>query len=424
MKVLIVGGGGREHALAWKCASSNRVHQVFVAPGNAGTAQEAKVINVDVAADDIDGLLRLAIDEDIDLTIVGPEGPLVAGIVDRFRAAERRCFGPTADAARLEGSKAFTKDFLNRHRIPTASFATFTAANFDASYVRAQRLPLVVKADGLAAGKGVVICETHESTVNTARAMLGGSFGAAGNTIVIEEFLQGEEVSFIVVANDSQVIALATSQDHKRRDDGDKGPNTGGMGAYSPAPIVTPAQHLRIMHEVIEPTLRGLRADGNPYLGFLYAGLMIAADGTPNVLEFNCRFGDPETQPILMRLQSDLVDLCEAALNGTLEKAEVRWDPRAALGVVMAAGGYPDAYRKGDPITGLEAAAALPGKVFHAGTRIDGTRIVTAGGRVLCAVGLGDTVSAAQSQAYNLVHAIHWNLVQYRLDIGYRAIKR
>jgi phosphoribosylamine--glycine ligase len=424
MKVLIVGGGGREHALAWKCASSNRVQRVFVAPGNAGTATEPKVSNVAVAADDIEGLLRFAIDEDIDLTIVGPEGPLVAGIVDRFRAADRRCFGPSAKAARLEGSKAFTKDFLNRHRIPTASFATFTAANFDERYVHAQRLPLVVKADGLAAGKGVVICETHESAVGTARAMLGGSFGAAGNTIVIEEFLQGEEVSFIVVASDSQVIALATSQDHKRRDDGDNGPNTGGMGAYSPAPIVTPAQHLRIMREVIEPTLEGLRADGNPYLGFLYAGLMIAADGTPNVLEFNCRFGDPETQPILMRLQSDLIDLCEAALDGTLGKAEVRWDPRAALGVVMAAGGYPDAYRKGDPITGLEAAAALPGKVFHAGTRIDGTRTVTAGGRVLCAVGLGDTVSAAQLQAYNLVHAIHWNLVQYRLDIGYRAIKR
>src|SRR5882757_3100680 len=345
MKVLVVGGGGREHALAWKCASSNRVHQVFVAPGNAGTAAESKVVNVDLAADDIDGLLQFAIDEEIDLTIIGPEGPLVAGIADRFRAAGRRCFGPSAKSARLEGSKAFTKDFLNRHRIPTASFATFTAANFDESYVRAQRLPVVVKADGLAAGKGVVICETHEYALSTARAMLGGSFGAAGNTIVIEEFLQGEEVSFIVVASGSQVIALATSQDHKRRDDGAKGPNTGGMGAYSPAPIVTPAQHLRIMREVIEPTLAGLRADGNPYLGFLYAGLMIAADGTRNVLEFNCRFGDPETQPILMRLQSDLIDLCEAALDGTLAKTEVRWDPRAALGVVMAAGGYPDVYR-------------------------------------------------------------------------------
>ena len=424
MKVLIVGGGGREHALAWKCASSPRVELVFVAPGNAGTASEPKVSNVGIAADDIDGLLQFAIAEDIGLTIIGPEAPLVAGIVDRFVAANRRCFGPSAKAARLEGSKAFSKDFLTRHRIPTASFATFTAATFDEDYVRAQRLPLVVKADGLAAGKGVVISDTHESAIATARAMLGGSFGAAGSSIVIEEFLRGEEVSFIVAASDIQVIALATSQDHKRRDDGDQGPNTGGMGAYSPAPIVTPALHLRIMREVIEPTLHGLRSDGNPYLGFLYAGLMIATDGTPNVLEFNCRLGDPETQPILMRLQSDLIDLCEAALAGTLERHEVGWDTRAALGVVMAAGGYPDAYRTGDPISGLDDAARLPGKVFHAGTRMVGKEIVTAGGRVLCAVGLGDSVSAAQLQAYNLVHAIHWSLVQYRLDIGYRAIQR
>jgi phosphoribosylamine---glycine ligase len=424
MKILIVGGGGREHALAWKCAQSPRAQHVFVAPGNAGTALESKVSNVGIAADDIDALLRFAIDEDVGLTIIGPEGPLVAGIVDRFTAANRRCFGPSLKAARLEGSKAFTKDFLQRHRIPTAGYATFGAADFDEAYVRAQRLPLVVKADGLAAGKGVVICETHESAIATCREMLGGSFGAAGNTIVIEEFLQGEEVSFIVVATDSQVIALATSQDHKRRDDGDRGPNTGGMGAYSPAPIVTAQQHQRIMREVIEPTLKGLANDGNPYLGFLYAGLMIAADGTPKVLEFNCRLGDPETQPILMRLQSDLIDLCEAALDGTLERLEVRWDSRAALGVVMAAGGYPDAYRKGDPISGLDAAAVLPGKVFHAGTRAEGTQIVTAGGRVLCAVGLGDSVGAAQHQAYNLVHAIHWNLVQYRLDIGYRAMTR
>ena len=424
MKILIVGGGGREHALAWKCAASHRVQQVFVAPGNAGTATEPKVSNIPIAADDTDALLKFAIDQDIDLTIIGPEGPLVGGIADRFLAAKRRCFGPSRDAARLEGSKAFTKEFLNRYGIPTASFANFTAANFDESYLRAQRLPLVIKADGLAAGKGVVICETHDSAVTTARAMLAGSFGAAGSTIVVEEFLPGEEVSFIVVASDQQVVAMATSQDHKRRDDGDKGPNTGGMGAYSPAPIVTPQLHQRIMREVIEPTLKGLRDDGNPYLGFLYAGLMIAPDGTPNVVEFNCRFGDPEAQPILMRLQSDLVDLCEAALDGTLSHTQVRWDPRAALGVVMAAGGYPDAYRKGDPIGGLEAAAALPGKVFHAGTLREGSHIVTAGGRVLCAVGLGDSVSAAQLQAYNLVHAIHWNLVQYRLDIGYRAIER
>jgi phosphoribosylamine---glycine ligase len=424
MKILIVGGGGREHALAWKCAQSPRVQQVIVAPGNAGTALEPKVRNADIAADDTPGLLALAERENIDLTIIGPEGPLVAGIVDRFIAAGRRCFGPSRASARLEGSKAFTKDFLKRHAIPSAGYATFTSDTFDPAYVRTQRLPVVVKADGLAAGKGVVICETHEAAIDAATGMLGGSFGAAGQTIVVEEFLEGEEVSFIVIASDQTVLPLATSQDHKRRDDGDLGPNTGGMGAYSPAPIVTPALHARIMREVIEPTLRGLRADGNPYLGFLYAGLMIAPDGTPNVLEFNCRFGDPETQPILARLQSDLVDLCEAALSGTLEKVAARWDPRAALGVVMAAGGYPDAYRKGDAISGLDAAAKLPGKVFHAGTRAEGTQILTAGGRVLCAVGLGNDVAAAQSQAYDLVHEIHWNLVQYRRDIGYRAIER
>src|SRR5277367_4800643 len=345
MKILIVGGGGREHALAWKCAQSPRATLVFVAPGNAGTALEPKVRNVDIPADDIDALLEFAVREDIGLTIVGPEGPLVAGMVDRFKAAGRACFGPSRDAARLEGSKSFTKDFLQRHRIPTAGYATFTAATFDPAYIRRQRLPVVVKADGLAAGKGVVICETHDSAIAAANAMLGGSFGAAGRTIVIEEFLSGEEVSFIVIASNQAVLPLATSQDHNRRDDGDLGPNTGGMGAYSPAPIVTPALHARIMHEVIEPTLRGLRADGNPYLGFLYAGLMIAADGTPNVLEFNCRFGDPEAQPILMRLQSDLVELCEAALAGTLQGHEIRWDARAALGVIMAAGGYPDEVR-------------------------------------------------------------------------------
>jgi phosphoribosylamine---glycine ligase len=424
MKILIVGGGGREHALAWKCAHSPRVHQVFVAPGNAGTALEPKLRNVDISADDIQALLAFAAREDIDLTIIGPEGPLVAGIVDRFSAAGRACFGPSQAAARLEGSKAFTKDFLKRHHIPSASYAVFNIDTFDPAYIRAQRLPLVVKADGLAAGKGVIICDSHESAIEAAKGMLGGSFGAAGQNIVIEEFLYGEEVSFIVIASDQAVLPLATSQDHKRRDDGDQGPNTGGMGAYSPAPIVTPALHARIMREVIEPTLRGLRADGNPYMGFLYAGLMIAADGTPNVLEFNCRFGDPETQPILTRLQSDLVELCEAALSGTLDRIDARWDPRAALGVVMAAGGYPDAYRKGDPISGLDAALRLPGKVFHAGTRQQGEQIVTSGGRVLCAVGLGDNVAAAQAQAYELVHAIHWNLVQYRRDIGYRAIER
>lgn len=424
MKVLIVGGGGREHALAWRCAKSPRVDRVFVAPGNAGTALEPKVRNIDVAADDIEALVELATREAIDLTIVGPEAPLVAGIVDRFERDGHACFGPTRDAARLEGSKAYTKEFLKRHRIPTASYATFTAADFDPAYVRAQRLPLVVKADGLAAGKGVVICETHAATVDAAQAMLAGSFGAAGKTIVIEEFLEGEEVSFIVVAAGEQVVPLATSQDHKRRDDGDRGPNTGGMGAYSPAPRVTPELHTRIMREVIAPTLEGLVRDGTPYTGFLYAGLMIAPDGTPNVLEFNCRFGDPEAQPILMRLESDLVALCEAALCRSLDSFVVDWDRRAALGVVMAAGGYPDGYRTGDAISGLEAAAALPGKVFHAGTRAQDGRLVTTGGRVLCAVGLGTDVAAAQRQAYDLVNKIHWSLVQYRRDIGYRAIEQ
>src|SRR5450755_3050446 len=424
MKVLIVGGGGREHALAWKCAQSPRVEHVYVAPGNAGTAAQPNTSNTDIAADDVDALLAFAVREEIALTVVGPEGPLVAGIVDRFIAANLSCFGPTRAAARLEGSKAFTKDFLRRYRIPTASYATFTAEDFDADYVRAQRLPLVVKADGLAAGKGVVICETHESTLATATAMLGGSFGIAGNTIVIEEYLSGEEVSFIVIAHNRQVIPLATSQDHKRRDDGDLGPNTGGMGAYSPAPLVTDALHRRIMREVIDPTLAGLARDGIPYTGFLYAGLMIATNGTPNVLEFNCRFGDPETQPILMRLKSDLVTLCESALDGSLGRIEPQWDSRAALGVVMAAGGYPDRYRTGDLIDGLDAAARLPGKIFHAGTRASGPQIFTAGGRVLCAVGMGATVGAAQRDAYALVHAVHWNLVQYRRDIGYRAIER
>jgi phosphoribosylamine--glycine ligase len=424
MKVLIVGGGGREHALAWKCAQSPRVAQVFVAPGNAGTAREPKVCNVEIGPGDFDALLDLAAREDIDLTIVGPEAPLVAGIVDRFAAAGRRCFGPSRAAARLEGSKAYTKEFLKRHGIPTAGYATFTASSFDAAFVRSQRLPLVVKADGLAAGKGVVICETHDAAIEAANSMLAGGFGAAGNTIVIEEFLRGEEVSFIVAAAEDQVVPLATSQDHKRRDDGDRGPNTGGMGAYSPAPIVTRDLHARIMREVIEPALDGLRLDGTPYTGFLYAGLMIADDGTPNVLEFNCRLGDPETQPILMRLESDLVDLCSAAIDHSLDRIELRWDPRAALGVVMAAGGYPDSFRTGDPIGGLDAAAALPGKVFHAGTRIEGGEVLTAGGRVLCAVGLGASVAAAQRQAYVLVEAIHWNLLQYRRDIGHRAVER
>lgn len=424
MQILVIGGGGREHALAWKCAQSPQVRRVFVAPGNAGTALEPKIANVAIGADDQIALLEFARRESIDLTIVGPEGPLVAGIVDRFAEAGLPCFGPRQAAARLEGSKAYAKDFLRRHRIPTASFATFTRADFDPAYIRAQRLPVVIKADGLAAGKGVVICDTHAGALATADEMFAGRFSDAGRRIVVEEFLAGEEVSFIAMASDQQVLPLATSQDHKRRDDGDRGPNTGGMGAYSPAPLVTPAMHDRIMRDVIRPTLAGLREDGNPYTGFLYAGLMIAADGTPNVVEFNCRFGDPEAQPVMARLQSDLPELCLAALAGRLDRLEAQWDTRAALGVVMAAGGYPESYRKGETITGLDAAAKLPGKIFHAGTELADDRVATSGGRVLCAVGLGASVAEAQRQAYDLVHTIHWNLVQYRRDIGWRAIDR
>lgn len=424
MKVLILGSGGREHAFAWKIVQSPRVDAVFVAPGNAGTALEAGVRNVDIAADDIATLLDFAKREQIDLTIVGPEAPLVLGVTDAFQAAGLRCFGPRKLAARLEGSKAFTKDFLTRHAIPTAAYATFTRANFDPAWVRRQRAPLVVKADGLAAGKGVIICETTEAAVSSAQAMFDGQFGAAGDTVVIEEFLEGEEASFIAIVSGTDILPLATSQDHKRRDDGDQGPNTGGMGAYSPAPVVTPEIHARIMREVMEPTVRGLEADGTPYCGFLYAGVMIAPDGTPNVLEFNCRFGDPETQPIMMRLQSDLTELCDAALERRLSAVTAEWDERAALGIVLAAGGYPDAFHKGDVIDGLNDAAQLPGKVFHAGTRLIDGKVTTNGGRVLCAVGLGRTVSESQQAAYALARRIDWNGVQYRHDIGFRAIQR
>ena len=424
MRVLIIGGGGREHALAWKCASSPRVREVLVAPGNAGTEQESKVRNVNVSAEDVPGLLALARSERVDLTIVGPEVPLVAGVVDEFSAAGLKCFGPRRAAAQLEGSKAFTKEFLRRHTIPTASYATFTRETFDPEYVRRQRTPIVIKASGLAAGKGVVIADTADEAIATAEGMFAGQFGDAGNTVVVEEFLPGEEASFIVMADGKHILPLATSQDHKRLLDGDRGPNTGGMGAYSPAPVVTDAMHTRIMREVIEPAIRGLAADGMPYTGFLYAGIMIAPDGTPNVLEFNCRFGDPETQPILMRLQSDLTVLCEAALEGRLDEVTAEWDPRAALGVVIAAAGYPETVRKGDAIDGLDRAASLPGKVFHAGTHVQAGRVVTHGGRVLCAVGLGETVRAARDQAYGLVHAISWPGAQFRDDVGYRAIAR
>lgn len=424
MRVLILGSGGREHAFAWKVANTPRVTAVFVAPGNAGTALEPGVTNVDIAADDVPKLIEFAQREKIDLTIVGPEAPLVIGVTDAFEAAGLRCFGPRKLAARLEGSKAFTKEFLRRHKIPTAAYATFTKANFDAAWVRAQRAPLVVKADGLAAGKGVIICATQEEAIASTQAMFDGQFGAAGNTVVIEEFLEGEEASFIAIVSGKHILPLATSQDHKRRDDGDNGPNTGGMGAYSPAPVVTDAMHARIMREVMQPTADGLISDGTPYTGFLYAGIMIAPDGTPNVLEFNCRFGDPETQPIMSRLTSDLTALCEAALDGKLDRVKADWDPRAALGVVLAAGGYPDSVRKGDEIHGLEEAAALPGKVFHAGTSLSDGKVVTNGGRVLCAVGLGNSVLDAQKAAYALCDKISWTGVQYRRDIGYRAVQR
>ncbi|MEY4358440.1 MAG: hypothetical protein RL469_1766 [Pseudomonadota bacterium] len=424
MKVLIVGAGGREHALAWKCAQSPRVTEVLVAPGNAGTATEPRMRNVAVAADDVAGLVALAAAERVDLTIIGPEAPLVLGVVDAFEAAGLRCFGPRRAPSQLEGSKAFTKEFLRRHGIPTAGYATFTRANFDPDWVRRQRTPIVVKASGLAAGKGVVIAATADEAIATAQDMFAGRFGSAGDEVVIEEFLPGEEASFIVIADGVHALPFATSQDHKRVGDGDTGPNTGGMGAYSPAPVVTPAMHARIMREVIEPTIRGLAADGMPYTGFLYAGIMIAPDGTPNVLEFNCRFGDPETQPIMARLRSDLTVLCEAALDGRLNEITMDWDPRAALGVVIAAGGYPDSYEKGLPIEGLQDAAALPGKIFHAGTALQAGKVVTNGGRVLCAVGLGENVSAAQRAAYALVERICYKEIRYRRDIGYRAIAR
>ncbi|HYM42059.1 MAG TPA: phosphoribosylamine--glycine ligase [Steroidobacteraceae bacterium] len=424
MKILIVGGGGREHALAWKCASSPQVTEVLVAPGNAGTATEERVRNVAVAAEDIAGLVRLAAAERVDLTIVGPEAPLVAGIVDTFAVAGLACFGPTRAAAQLEGSKAFTKEFLGRHGIPTARSTTFTRESFDERWLRGQRTPLVVKASGLAAGKGVVIAASVAEALEAAHGMFAGRFGRAGQEVVVEEYLSGEEASFIVMADGAHVLPLATSQDHKRLQDGDRGPNTGGMGAYSPAPVVTAEMHERIMREVIEPTMRGLLADGISYTGFLYAGLMIAPDGTPNVLEFNCRLGDPETQPMMMRLESDLVALCQAALAGRLDRQQPQWDRRAALGVVMAAAGYPENVRKGDSIEGLERAARLPGKIFHAGTRLQSGRVLTDGGRVLCAVGRGATVAEAQREAYALAGAVRWKGAQYRSDIGFRAVQR
>lgn len=427
MKVLIIGGGGREHALAWQVAQAERVTEVLVAPGNAGTAREAKVRNVDLDVLDIDGLIALAQSEQVELTIVGPEAPLVAGVVDRFQEVGLAIFGPTAGAAQLEGSKAFTKDFLARHHIPTADYQVFTEVDPALAYLQEKGAPIVIKADGLAAGKGVIVAMTLPEAEAAVRDMLSGnSFGDAGSRVVIEEFLEGEEASFIVMVDGEHVLPMATSQDHKRVGDGDTGPNTGGMGAYSPAPVVTDEIHLRIMDQVIMPTVKGMKAEGHPYTGFLYAGLMITAEGQPKVIEYNCRFGDPETQPIMMRLQSDLSALCEAALAGTLDQASAQWDPRPALGVVMAAGGYPDHYAKGAVITGLDDADALNDvKVFHAGTQLDAQQqVVTSGGRVLCVTALGDQVAQAQQRAYQGVDKINWLEAFCRRDIGYRAIAR
>ena len=425
MNILIIGSGGREHALAWKCAQSPRVDEVLVAPGNAGTARESKVRNVPVSSDDIGALVKLAQTENISLTIVGPEAPLVAGVVDRFNELGLPCFGPTAAAAQLEGSKAFTKDFLARHNIPTADYQNFSELEPAFAYIREQGAPIVIKADGLAAGKGVIVAMTLEDAEQAATDMLaGGSFGDAGARIVVEEYLEGEEASFIVITDGDTILPMATSQDHKARDEGDTGPNTGGMGAYSPAPVVTPDIEARIMNEVIRPTLDGMKADGHPYLGFLYAGLMIMADGTPRVIEFNCRMGDPETQPIMARLKSDIVDLCLSTLEGDLQERKAVWDTRAALGVVMAAGGYPASYARGKVISGLDGADSNTQKVFHAGTAIDGDAVTTNGGRVLCVVGLGDTVAEAAQDAYAAVDKIDWEDVYLRRDIGHRAIAR
>jgi phosphoribosylamine--glycine ligase len=423
-KVLVIGGGGREHALAWKCAQSPRVSEVLVAPGNAGTAREPKVRNVAIDVGQLDALADLAQREGVQLTIVGPEVPLVAGVVDVFTARGLPCFGPSKAAAQLEGSKAFTKEFLQRHAIPTAAYRRFTRADFDRDWLAAQRAPIVVKASGLAAGKGVVIAGSAAEAVSVAEAMLSGRFGHAGDEIVIEEFLEGEEASFIVMCDGRHVLPMASSQDHKRLGDGDAGPNTGGMGAYSPAPVVTAQVHARIMREVIEPTVRGLADDGMPFTGFLYAGVMIDASGAPRVIEFNVRFGDPEAQPVLARLKSDLTVLCEAALAGQLDTVQDEWDPRAALGVVIAAHGYPEEPRKGDAVEGLDRIGALPGKLFHAGTTVRDGKVVTAGGRVFCAVGLGATVQAAQRNAYTLVDAVRFDGAQARRDIGYRAVAR
>ena len=426
MNVLVIGSGGREHALAWKVAQSATVDTVYVAPGNAGTAGEWGVKNVALDAMDFAGLADFARDNAVELTIVGPEAPLVEGVVDYFSERGLRCFGPSRGAAQLEGSKSFTKDFLARHAIPTAAYATFTDIDAALAYIGEQGVPLVIKADGLAAGKGVIIAQTPEQAREAVEDMLSGNaFGAAGSRIVVEEFLNGEEASFIALVDGEHVLPMATSQDHKRIYEGDHGPNTGGMGAYSPAPVVTEAVGRRIMDEIILPTVGGMAAEGNPYTGFLYAGLMIDGEGAPRVIEYNCRFGDPETQPILMRLQSDLVALCNAALDGTLERCEAQWDPRCAIGVVLAAGGYPGSYARGDAISGLDSLFERTVKIFHGGTALgDRHQVLTNGGRVLCITALGDTIVQAQQTCYRATEKIHWNNMTMRRDIGWRAVAR
>ncbi|WP_323664828.1 phosphoribosylamine--glycine ligase [Pectobacterium carotovorum] len=425
MNILVIGNGGREHALAWKASQSPLAKRVYVAPGNAGTALEPALTNVDIAATDIPALVAFAQANHIDLTIVGPETPLVIGVVDAFQSAGLKIFGPTQGAAQLEGSKAFTKDFLARHNIPTAEYQNFTEVEPALAYVRSKGAPIVIKADGLAAGKGVIVAMTLQEAENAIQDMLAGNaFGNAGHRIVVEEFLDGEEASFIVMVDGKNVLPMATSQDHKRVGDKDTGPNTGGMGAYSPAPVVTDEIHQRVMDQVIWPTVNGMAAEGNTYVGFLYAGLMISADGQPKVIEFNCRFGDPETQPIMLRLRSDLVELCLAACDGTLDQKDSVWDERPSLGVVLAAGGYPADYNTGDVISGLPQQDAEDGKVFHAGTKLNGIDVVTNGGRVLCVTALGNTVAEAQQRAYEIAAGIQWQGVFCRKDIGYRAIER
>lgn len=425
MKVLVIGSGGREHALAWRCAQSASVEKVFVAPGNAGTAMEPKLENVAFDVTDFPALAEFALAESVAITIIGPEAPLVEGIVDYFQERGLACFGPSKGAAQLEGSKAFTKDFLKKHNIPTAAYETFTETAEAINYIKANGAPIVVKADGLAAGKGVIVAQSEDEAIAAVEDMLSGNkFGEAGHRVVIEDFLIGEEASFIAMVDGQNILPMATSQDHKARDDGDKGPNTGGMGAYSPAPVVSDKVFQRIMDQVIEPTVQGMASDGHPYTGFLYAGLMISPDGQPSVVEFNCRFGDPEAQPVMLRLQSELAQLCLDAVQGSLAGKQVQWDNRPAVGVVLAAGGYPASYEKGKSITGLDLAVSEHGKVFHAGTKVVGANVVTNGGRVLCATALGDSVSSAQAAAYELAGKIDWDQVYYRKDIAHRAISR